>query len=103
LTVASAALVAGEGKFVGRFRALRVIKGMGSTNPIPGRIGNWPSPSVVEPYVSRYELARLMGVSVATVDRMVAEGMPSVTWGRRTRRFRPSVAIAWAAERGRAA
>jgi len=53
--------------------------------------------------VSRYELARLMGVSVATVDRMVAEGMPSVTWGRRTRRFRPSVAIAWAAERGRAA
>jgi phage terminase Nu1 subunit (DNA packaging protein) len=53
--------------------------------------------------VSRYELARLMGVSVATVDRMVAEGMPSVTWGRRTRRFRPSVAIGWAAERGRAA
>ncbi len=63
----------------------------------------WPSSSAVEPYVSRYELARLMGVSVATVDRMVAEGMPSVTWGRRTRRFRPSVAIDWAAERGRAA
>ncbi|HEX4436459.1 MAG TPA: hypothetical protein VH061_06635 [Solirubrobacteraceae bacterium] len=76
---------------------------MGSNNPIPGRIGTWPSPSAVEPYVSRYELARLMGVSVATVDRMVAEGMPSVTWGRRTRRFRPSVAIGWAAERGRAA
>src|SRR5580693_6230305 len=46
-------------KLHGRFRALRVIKGMGSTNPIPGRIGNWPSPSAVEPYVSRYELARL--------------------------------------------
>jgi hypothetical protein len=28
-----------------------------------------------------------MGVSLATVDRMVAEGMPSVTWGRRIRRF----------------
>jgi len=37
-----------------------------------------------------------MGVSLATLDRMVAEGMPSVTWGRRTRRFRPSAAIAWA-------
>lgn len=63
----------------------------------------WIAPKPIEPYVSRCELARLMGVSVATVDRMVAEGMPSVTWGRRTRRFRPSVAIAWAAERGRAA
>ena len=56
-----------------------------------------------ERYVSRVELAAIMGVSLATVDRMVAEGMPSVTWGRRTRRFRPSVAIDWAAERGRAA
>ena len=60
-------------------------------------------PSSAERYVSRYQLAGLMGVSVATVDRMVVEGMPSVTWGRRTRRFRPSVAIGWAAERGRAA
>jgi hypothetical protein len=54
-----------------------------------------------ERYVSRVELAAIMGVSLATVDRMVAEGMPSVTWGRRTRRFRPSVAIAWAEDRGR--
>jgi phage terminase Nu1 subunit (DNA packaging protein) len=44
-----------------------------------------------------------MGVSVATVDRLVTEGMPSVTWGRRTRRFRASAAIAWAAERRRVA
>jgi hypothetical protein len=76
------------------------------TKPLPPLIGHsrvWPSLSAVEPYVSRHELARLMGVSVATVDRMVTEGMPSVTWGRRTRRFRPSVAIGWAAERGRAA
>lgn len=103
MTGASTALMAGGGKFVGRFRALRVIKGMGSDNPIPDKAGAWPPSSAAEVYVSRYELARLMGVSVATVDRMVAEGMPSVTWGRRTRRFRPSVAIGWAADRGRAA
>lgn len=54
-----------------------------------------------ERYVSRRELAVLMGVSVATIDRLVAAGMPSVTWGRRTRRFRPSTAIAWARERER--
>jgi hypothetical protein len=36
---------------------------------------------MAERYVSRAELAALMGVSLATVDRLVAEGMPSVTWG----------------------
>jgi phage terminase Nu1 subunit (DNA packaging protein) len=56
-----------------------------------------------ERYVGRRELAEIMGVSLATVDRLVAEGMPSVTWGRRTRRFRPSAAISWASERERAA
>jgi hypothetical protein len=55
-----------------------------------------------ERYVARAELARIMGVSVATVDRMVVEGMPSVTWGRRTRRFKPSAAIDWAKARGSA-
>src|SRR6202035_4424536 len=54
-----------------------------------------------ERYVARAELAAIMGVSLATVDRMVAEGMPSVTWGRRTRCFRPSAAIAWAVGRER--
>lgn len=49
-----------------------------------------------ERYVSRAELADLMGVSLTTIDRMVSEGLPSETWGRRTRRFRPSLAIAWA-------
>jgi phage terminase Nu1 subunit (DNA packaging protein) len=58
---------------------------------------------VPERYIARAELAAIMGVSLATVDRMVAEGMPSVTWGRRTRRFRPSAAISWASERRRAA
>jgi phage terminase Nu1 subunit (DNA packaging protein) len=62
-----------------------------------------PAPPPAERYVSRSELAAMMGVSLATIDRMVAEGMPSVTWGRRTRRFRASVAISWALERERAA
>ena len=52
-----------------------------------------------ERYVTRAELADLMGVSVRTVDRLVAAGMPSVTWGVRARRFKPSVAIAWARAR----
>lgn len=54
--------------------------------------------STAEPerYVSRAELTDLMGVSTKTVDRLVAAGMPSETWGRRTRRFRPSTALAWA-------
>jgi predicted DNA-binding transcriptional regulator AlpA len=55
-----------------------------------------------ERYVARAELAHIMGVSVATVDRMVAQGMPSVTWGRRTRRFIPSAAIDWATQKGSA-
>lgn len=49
-----------------------------------------------EPFVTREQLAHVMGVSTRTIDRMVAQGMPSVTWGRRTRRFRASTAIAWA-------
>jgi hypothetical protein len=62
-----------------------------------------PAHPPVERYVSRSELAAIMNVSLATIDRMVAEGMPSVTWGRRTRRFRASAAISWALERERAA
>lgn len=48
-----------------------------------------------ERYIDRAQLAELMGVSVATIDRWVGEGMPSETWGLRARRFRPSTAIAW--------
>jgi phage terminase Nu1 subunit (DNA packaging protein) len=59
--------------------------------------------SVAEPerYVDRRELARIMGVHVNTVDRLVKAGMPSETWGVRARRFRPSIAIAWARARDR--
>jgi len=52
-----------------------------------------------ERYVDRSELARILGVSVATVDRMVREGMPSETWGMRARRFLPSAALEWARTR----
>lgn len=55
---------------------------------------------VLERYVTAGELAELMGVSVSTVKRMVAAGMPSETWGMsRTRRFLPSAAIGWARDR----
>jgi phage terminase Nu1 subunit (DNA packaging protein) len=55
---------------------------------------------VAERYVTRRELARLMGISLRTLDAFVAEGMPSETWGMsRTRRFLPSKCIAWAHER----
>lgn len=48
-----------------------------------------------ERYVDRYEMAHILGVSVRTLDRMVAnDEIPSCTWGRRTRRFLPSVVIA---------
>lgn len=52
-----------------------------------------------ERYVDRRRLAEMMSVSVPTIDRMVREGMPSVTWGPRMRRFLPSRAIAWANSR----
>lgn len=56
----------------------------------------------VERYVTRRELAGIMRVSVGTIDNMVREGMPSTTWGKRTRRFRASTAIAWAQARSAA-
>jgi phage terminase Nu1 subunit (DNA packaging protein) len=52
-----------------------------------------------ERYVSRKQLADIMGLSIRTVDRLVSLGLPSVTWGVRARRFLPSQAIAWARER----
>lgn len=52
-----------------------------------------------EPYVTRQQLAAIMNVSVSSIDNMVREGMPSETWGMRSRRFRPSRAVAWARAR----
>jgi predicted DNA-binding transcriptional regulator YafY len=54
-----------------------------------------------ERYIDARELAARMGVSVRTVNRLTAAGMPSETWGMaRTRRYLPSQAIAWAHSRG---
>jgi hypothetical protein len=86
-------------KLRGRFGLLTVNKSM-ERDPCSDEKRAHRSP---EPYVCRREMAEIMGVSLATVDRLVAEGMPSVTWGRRTRRFRPSAAISWATARERAA
>jgi phage terminase Nu1 subunit (DNA packaging protein) len=52
-----------------------------------------------ERYVSRKELAEIMGVSVRTIDTFRAEGMPAESWGLRAVRFSPSKAIAWARAR----
>lgn len=55
---------------------------------------------MIERYVDARELAQLMGVSVRTIKRMTAAGMPSETWGMsRTRRYLPTEAIAWARAR----
>ena len=54
-----------------------------------------------ERYVTRAELARIMGISTRQLDRLVSEGMPSETWGMRGRWFLASAALRWARERGR--
>lgn len=56
----------------------------------------FPAPQPAERYLTRTQLAGLMSVSVSTIDRMVAQGMPSEVWGRRCRRFLASRALAWA-------
>ncbi len=53
----------------------------------------------VEPFLTRQQLSEVMGVSIGTIDNLRREGMPSTTWGKRTRRFRASAAIAWAESR----
>jgi phage terminase Nu1 subunit (DNA packaging protein) len=53
-----------------------------------------------EVWVDVRELARIMGVSVSTVKRWKAAGMPSEDWGmKRTRRYLPSKCMAWARNR----
>jgi len=53
-----------------------------------------------ERYVDARELASLMSVSLSSVKRMKAAGMPHVTWGMKLVRYRPSVALQWAREQG---
>jgi excisionase family DNA binding protein len=52
------------------------------------------------PLVGRHELARLLGVSAATVSRMTAEGMPHVFAGA-SPRYSADEVRAWLSERGR--
>lgn len=56
-----------------------------------------------ECYCTVVEFAGLLSVSVSTVRRWIAEGMPSETWGLRARRILPSVALAWVRTRRYAA
>jgi phage terminase Nu1 subunit (DNA packaging protein) len=50
-----------------------------------------------ERYITALELAELMGVSLRTIQRFTAAGMPVESWGmRNVRRYRASEALAWA-------
>ncbi len=53
-----------------------------------------------ERWITNRELAALMGVSLSTIKRWTAEGMPSETWGMaRTRRYLVSACVEWARAR----
>lgn len=58
-----------------------------------------PLPVTPAPYVTRAQLAALMGVSTKTIQRWQRLGMPYETWGLRTCRYRPDQAMAWARAR----
>jgi len=48
-----------------------------------------------ERFLDRREMAALLGVHPATLDRMRRRGCPSYRWGRRTVRFLASEVTAW--------
>lgn len=51
---------------------------------------------VPDEFLTRVELAEMMRCHVSTVDRMKADGMPYVPWGRRGVRFRLRDALTFA-------
>lgn len=58
-----------------------------------------------ERYYDRKGIALIMGVSINTIDRWLKEDppIPSEKWGparTSSRRFKPSLCVAWARERG---
>jgi hypothetical protein len=57
-------------------------------------------PAPASPLVNRHELARVLGVSVATVTRMTHEGLPHVFAGA-SPRYTVDEARAWLLQRGR--
>ena len=67
----------------------------GAKRVVTDKVQGLPVPER-EAYITRAELAALMGISPKSVDRLVKQGLPSVTWGLRTRRFKASVALQWA-------
>ena len=95
-------------------------RGKGDRRPSVGRLGAVPggvfravvreavraeltdgtTVSTAAPLVDRHELARLLGVSAATITRMTAEGMPHVFAGA-SPRYAPEEVRAWLATRGR--
>jgi excisionase family DNA binding protein len=48
-----------------------------------------------ERFLDRGEMAAVLGVHPATLDRMRRRGCPSYRWGRRTVRFLASEVTAW--------
>jgi phage terminase Nu1 subunit (DNA packaging protein) len=54
--------------------------------------------AVPDELLTRAELAAAMKCSVDTIDRMKADGMPYVPWGRRGVRYRFRETLAWARE-----
>jgi hypothetical protein len=57
-------------------------------------------PAPASPLVNRHELARLLGVSGATIGRMTAEGLPHCFAGA-SPRYAVDEARAWLLQRGR--
>lgn len=56
-----------------------------------------------ERYLSRRELADRLGIGLKSVDKLVNEGLPSHTWGLRTRKFLWSEVRRWLDGRDRKA
>jgi phage terminase Nu1 subunit (DNA packaging protein) len=64
---------------------------------VTDRLGPRPVPDEL---VTRSELAEAMRVSVRSVDRLRAEGMPCVSWGMRRTLFWLREAMLWAEAQG---
>ena len=60
-------------------------------------------PTGPEPWMSKARVAAHMGVSVRTITRWMAEGLPHETWGLSTPKFQASVVVRWASQRARRA
>jgi hypothetical protein len=52
-----------------------------------------------ERYLGRRELADRLGIGLTSLDKLVSEGLPSHTWGLRTRKFLWSEAQRWLRDR----